>query len=203
MKVDGNETGRSARVLAALVDARTVLDSVIADEDLHTAIARAGAAFSRALRSRRRIFSCGNGGSLCDAVHFAEELSGRYRLDRPALAAISMADPAHMSCVANDYGYEHVFSRFLEAHAEAGDCLLAISTSGKSPNVLQAARAAKDRGVTVVGLTGNRDSALGTLSDIEIATVGGRFADRVQEVHIKVIHILIELIEAELFPELR
>jgi D-sedoheptulose 7-phosphate isomerase len=138
---------------------------------------------------------------MCDAMHFAEELSGRYRLDRAALPAVAISDPGHLSCVANDYGYDFVFSRYLEAHARRGDCFLAISTSGKSKNVLTAAQTAKRLGVHVIGLMGRIDSPLGEQADIRICTPGGAFADRVQELHIKVLHILIELVERNLFPE--
>ena len=138
---------------------------------------------------------------MCDAMHFAEELSGRYRLNRKALAAVAISDASHLSCVANDYGYEQVFSRYVEAHGRAGDCLVGISTSGTSRNVLAAAEAAKAAGVKVIALTGRPGSPLGALADIEICTPAGKFADRVQELHIKVVHILIELIERELFPE--
>jgi D-sedoheptulose 7-phosphate isomerase len=185
--------------LDALLQARDVLDAIIADRDVHASIVRAGAALAAAFRARKRVFSCGNGGSLCDSMHFAEELSGRFRFDRPPLAATAIADAAHLSCVSNDYGYEHVFSRYVEAHANEGDCLVAISTSGGSPNVLRAAEAARARGAVVIGLTGRKGSPLGAMSDIEIATPGGEFSDRVQEMHIKVLHILIELVEAEMF----
>ena len=149
-----------------------------------------------------RVFSCGNGGSMCDAMHFAEELSGRYRQDRKALPAVSISDPSHISCVGNDYGYDFIFSRYLEAHARKGDVMLGISTSGKSANVIKAAEYAKQHGIHVVTLTGKTDSVLGALATIDITTLGtSGFADRVQELHIKVIHILIELIERQFFPE--
>jgi D-sedoheptulose 7-phosphate isomerase len=134
-------------------------------------------------------------------MHFAEELSARYRLDRRGLPATSISDPAHISCAANDLGYEFIFSRYIEAHAKPGDCLLAISTSGKSRNVIHAVEVAKEIGTTVIGLMGSPDSPLGAMSDICIATPGGKYADRVQEMHIKVIHNLIELVERDLFPE--
>jgi D-sedoheptulose 7-phosphate isomerase len=133
-------------------------------------------------------------------MHFAEELSGRFRGDRAALAATSISDPSHLSCVANDYGYEFVFSRYVEAHAKAGDVLVAISTSGKSKNVLNAAEAAKKKGVKVIAMTGKRDCPLAALSDILLATPAGKYADRVQELHIKLIHIMIELVERQMFP---
>lgn len=138
---------------------------------------------------------------MCDAMHFAEELSGRFRKDRPALAAVAISDPGHLSCVSNDYGYEFVFSRYLEAHAREGDVLLAISTSGKSPNVLRAVDVARGRGVKVIALTGKRECPLAEVSDILLASPAGAYADRVQELHIKMIHIMIELVERQLFPQ--
>jgi D-sedoheptulose 7-phosphate isomerase len=190
----------SPHIQQTLLDARAALDALIANEATLRAIDDAGALLAEVFGRDGRAFSCGNGGSMCDAMHFAEELSGRYRLNRPALAAASISDPSHLSCVGNDYGYEHVFSRYLEAHARSGDVLLAISTSGTSANVVAAARAAKLKGVKVIALTGKPGATLGTLADIEICTPGGRFADRTQELHIKVIHILIESVERRLFP---
>lgn len=137
---------------------------------------------------------------MCDAMHFAEELSGRFRGDRPALAATSISDAGHISCVSNDYGYEFVFSRYLEAHARAGDALVAISTSGTSKNVVNAALVARRKGVKVIGLTGKRECPLAEASDVLLATPAGAYADRVQELHIKLIHIMIELVERQMFP---
>jgi D-sedoheptulose 7-phosphate isomerase len=134
-------------------------------------------------------------------MHFAEELTGRFRRDRAALAATVISDAAHLSCVANDFGYEQVFSRYLEAHAREGDCLVALSTSGSSKNVLLAAKVAQALGVRVVGLTGRQDSALSPLCTVHICTPVGQYSDRVQELHIKVLHILIELVERHFFPE--
>lgn len=188
-------------VLSSLSEARSALDNLIANQTACRAIADAGLLLASTFELGGRVFSCGNGGSMCDAMHFAEELSGRYRLDRRGLPATAVSDPGHLSCVSNDYGYEHVFSRYVEAHARAGDCLLAISTSGTSKNVVAAAQAAKKLGVRVIGLTGRPGSLIGQLADLEICTPGGMFADRVQELHIKVIHILIELVERRLFPE--
>jgi D-sedoheptulose 7-phosphate isomerase len=188
-------------VIETLREARDALDALLANHSAVDAIGEAGRLIAAAFTRGGRVFSCGNGGSMCDAMHFAEELSGRYRLDRKALPATAISDSGHLSCVANDYGYEQVFSRYIEAHGRAGDCLLGISTSGTSRNVLAAAESAKAQGVTVIALTGRAGSRLGALADIDICTPAGRFADRVQELHIKIVHILIELVERELFPE--
>lgn len=185
----------------ALIEARAALDHLAGRRDLTEGIAKVAATLTRVFREGGRVYSCGNGGSMCDAMHFAEELSGRFRRDRAPLPALAISDPGHLSCTANDFGWEHVFSRFLEGHARAGDALLAISTSGKSANVLRAAEAARARGVTVIALTGPEQSQLAALADIELAVWTGPFADRTQELHIKVIHIVIEMIERELFPE--
>jgi D-sedoheptulose 7-phosphate isomerase len=185
-------------IRASLNEARAALDALLANEAALTSIARAAALLVDAFRAGGRVYSCGNGGSMSDAVHFAEELTGRYREDRPSLPALAISDAGHLTCVANDFGYEHVFARFLEGHARAGDCLLAISTSGTSANVINAAVTAKTRGARVIALTGAAGSKLATLADICICTPGGRYADRIQELHIKVIHVLIELIEREM-----
>lgn len=150
------------------------------------------------LSARGRVLTCGNGGSLCDAMHFAEEMSGRFRDDRPALAVLSMADPTHMTCVANDYGFEKVFSRGVEAWGKAGDALVVFSTSGKSLNLIAAADAARKRGLSVVGLLGRDGGALKAACD-HVIVVPGMTSDRIQEVHIKIVHLLIELIEKRLF----
>ena len=178
-----------------LTEARTVLDRFLTDPANLATIEQAAHLMADSLRQRGKIMSCGNGGSLCDAQHFAEELSGRYRHDRPALGAIALTEASHMSCVANDYGYEAVFSRFVEALGRPGDVLLAISTSGNSPNILRAAEAAKADGMLVIGLTGKDGGKLAALCDVEIRAPHTGYADRIQEIHIKVIHILIMLIE--------
>ena len=138
---------------------------------------------------------------MCDAMHFAEELTGRYRKNRRGMAAVAISDPSHMTCVANDYGYEFVFSRYLESHARAGDVLIGISTSGNSQTIINAAQVAREMGVKVVILTGRAGTRLEPLADVYVNTPGGQFADRVQELHIKVLHILIELVERHFCPE--
>jgi D-sedoheptulose 7-phosphate isomerase len=187
-------------IRSSLLEAKVALDNLLANEDALARIERAAALLIETFRVRGRVYTCGNGGSMSDAMHFAEELTARYRRDRPGLPAIAISDPSHISCVGNDFGYEDVFSRFIEAHGRAGDCLLAISTSGKSPNILKAARAAKAVDMRVIALTGKPASPLETIADIALCTPGGAYADRVQELHIKVIHILIELIERAMFP---
>lgn len=180
---------------AELAEARSVLDRFLADPANLHALEQAARLMAGSLRNGGKILTCGNGGSLCDAQHFAEELTGRYRQNRPALAAIPLTEASHMSCVANDFGYDHVFSRYVQALGRPGDVLLAISTSGNSPNVLLAAQAAKEAGMQVVSLTGKDGGQLAAVSDVEIRVAHFGFADRIQEVHIKAIHILIMLIE--------
>lgn len=158
----------------------------------------AAAKMVAAIQSGNKIISCGNGGSHCDAMHFAEELSGRFRGDRKALPALSISDSSHITCVGNDYGFEFIFSRYVEALGNKGDVLLAISTSGNSANILNAAKAAKEKGIVVVALSGKDGGKLANLADINIIVPHDGFADRIQEVHIKAIHILILLIEKHL-----
>ncbi len=185
----------------SLEEARTALDRFIANDQALHSIERAAQLLVESFENKGKAFSCGNGGSMCDAMHFAEELTGRYRNNRPGIAAVSISDASHISCVANDFGYDYIFSRYIESHGRAGDVLIAISTSGKSPNVLKAAEAARALGVKVVALTGKPGSALEDIADVCICAPGGDYADRVQELHIKVLHILIELIERKLCPQ--
>jgi D-sedoheptulose 7-phosphate isomerase len=190
-----------SHIQSALQEAAGALTGLLSNEEALTNVERAADLLVEAFSVRRRAFSCGNGGSMCDAMHFAEELSGRFRMNRPGLPATAISDASHISCVGNDYGYEQIFSRYLEAHGGPGDVLLGISTSGTSANVVAAAREARKLGMKIIVLTGRPGATLGALADVEICTPAGRFADRVQELHIKVIHILIELIERKLFPE--
>ena len=190
----------NAAVRAALTEAQTALHNLQADGETLARVKEAGVLLADTFKSGGRVFSCGNGGSMCDAMHFAEEMSGRFRDDRPPLAATSISDASHISCVSNDYGYEFIFSRYLEAHARVGDALVAISTSGRSKNVLNAVAVAKQKGVKVIGMTGKRECPLAQASDVLLATPAGVYADRVQELHIKLIHIMIELVERQMFP---
>lgn len=176
-------------------EAAQLLDTVRNDAAFMDAVEAAGAAMCQAIAQGGKIISCGNGGSMSDAMHFAEELSGRYRDNRPGLPAIACSDPSHITCVGNDYGFDQIFARFVQALGQSGDCLLAISTSGNSANVLEAAKAARSKGLTVVGLTGRGGGALQALCDVVVDVPWNGYADRVQEVHIKVIHAWIDLIE--------
>lgn len=185
-------------VKAALTDAQNALAALIENEAMLETIAQAAHVIAQSQRQGGAVYSCGNGGSLCDAMHFAEEMTGRYRQDRKPYRAAAISDVSHMACVGNDYGYEHVFSRWIEAMGTDKDVLIAITTSGTSKNIVAVAKAAKAKGVTVVALTGKSGSPITELADIAVVTPAGRWADRVQELHIKVIHILIELIEREL-----
>lgn len=187
-----------ANVLAALNDARDALDALISNEKTIEAVVAAAGLMADAVEGDGKVMSCGNGGSLCDAMHFAEEMTGRYRSNRRPYAALAISDASHMACVGNDYGYEEVFSRYVEAHGRKGDVLLAITTSGTSRNIVKAAEVARREGVKVVALTGRDETPITELADVSIVTPAGRWADRVQELHIKCIHILIELIERRL-----
>ncbi|MBN3004892.1 D-sedoheptulose 7-phosphate isomerase [Chromobacterium alkanivorans] len=186
---------------ASLNEAQTALANLLANPEALASIDAAAQTLIASLTSGGRVFSCGNGGSMCDAMHFAEELTGRYRKNRRGMAAVAISDPSHMTCVANDYGYEFVFSRYLESHARAGDVLIGISTSGNSQTIVNAAQVAREMGVKVIILTGRAGTRLEPLADVYVNTPGGQFADRVQELHIKVLHILIELVERHFCPE--
>jgi len=181
-----------------LKEAADTLQIFISDEKNLVAIKKAGEIMLESLRNGGKIISCGNGGSMCDAMHFAEELSGRFRENRPAIAAVSISDPSHLTCVGNDFGFEYVFSRYLEALGKKGDVLLAISTSGNSSNVIKAAEYALKNEIYVVALTGKNGGTLSQISNVEIRAPFSAYADRVQEIHIKVIHSLIGYIEQNL-----
>jgi D-sedoheptulose 7-phosphate isomerase len=178
-----------------LLEAQKTLENFMANPANLQAIADAGKVMVDAIRAGKKIISCGNGGSHCDAMHFAEELSGRYRDNRPALPAIAISDASHISCVGNDYGFEFIFSRFIEGLGQAGDVLLGISTSGNSGNIINAVEAARKKGMHVVLLTGKDGGKLAGKADVEIRVPHFGYADRIQEIHIKVIHILMRLIE--------
>lgn len=182
-------------ILSQLNEAAQLLNRFLTDEAQLAAIESAAKLLVQSFRQGGKVISCGNGGSHCDAMHFAEELSGRYRDNRPALPALAVSDPAHISCVGNDYGFDHIFSRFVEAVGKPGDVLLAISTSGNSKNVLLAMEAARKLGMQIIVLSGKDGGKMRGLADAEIIVPHQGYADRIQEIHIKVIHILIGLVE--------
>ena len=177
--------------------AKEILDLFSTEQNMQK-ISDAIEMLSVSLSQGGKVISCGNGGSMCDAMHFAEELSGRFRNDRRGLAALSISDPSHISCVANDFGYEYVFSRYIEAVGKKGDVLLGISTSGNSENVIKAVKTAKEKGIKTIVLTGKTGGQLADLADLEIRAPQSEYADRAQEIHIKVIHALIDGIERSL-----
>ena len=182
------------------LEARDILDQFISDEKNFEVIQQAGEIMVEALQGGNKIISCGNGGSMSDAMHFAEELTGRFRDNRRALPAMAISDPTHLSCTSNDYGYDFVFSRYIEAFGQPGDVLLGISTSGNSPNIIKAAEAARERQMKIVVLTGKDGGKLANMGDAEIRAPQSRYSDRAQEIHIKVIHSLIHFIEQKLEP---
>lgn len=184
----------------ALGSAQETLNKFIANEENIEHIHSAIAAFTETVKADGRIMACGNGGSMCDSMHFIEELTGRYRKDRDPICAISMGDPGHITCVSNDYGYEYIFSRNVQAWGRPGDTLLAISTSGNSQNVINAVEVAKKKGMKVVGLLGKSGGKLKDMVDVPLI-VDCPITDRIQEIHIKLIHIFIEGIEREIFPD--
>ena len=188
-------------ITSSLQEASSALTALLANPAALATVEQAAQLLIATFEAKGRVYSCGNGGSMCDAMHFAEELTGRYRKDRAALPATAISDAGHLTCVGNDLGYDQVFSRYLEAHGRPGDCLVALSTSGTSKNIVRAAEAAQALGMQVIVLSGRASPALEALSTVYVCTPGGNYADRVQELHIKVLHILIELIERHFYPE--
>ncbi len=184
----------------ALDDARQVLETFLSSEQNIESVHKAINLFATALKNGNKAISCGNGGSMCDAIHFSEELTGRFRKERAPLPAMAISDPGHITCTANDYGFEHIFSRAITAWGKKEDVLLAISTSGNSPNIINAVEAAHERGMKVVGLLGKGGGLLKDVVDVPLI-VPSNTSDRIQEIHIKLIHIMIEGIERAIFPE--
>ncbi len=185
-------------IRAELTEAAEVLQAFLSDEKNIADIELAAKMIADSFKNGGKVLSCGNGGSHCDAMHFAEELTGRYRENRPGYPGIAISDPSHLSCVSNDFGYDYVFSRYLEAVGMKGDVLFGLSTSGNSKNILNAIEAAKARGIKTIALTGKDGGKMAGLADVEIRVPHFGYADRIQEVHIKIIHIIIQLIEKEM-----
>ncbi len=183
-----------------LHQAHQTLAAVLSDHGLLKNFYEATEILTNAFKNKKRVYSCGNGGSMCDSMHFAEELTGRFRKDRSPLPATAISDPGYISCVSNDFGYDHIFSRYLEGWGNSGDVLLAITSSGNSPNVINAVKMAKSKGMTTIGLLGKEGGKLKPLVDIPIIVPFTKDTDRIQEIHIKLIHLFIEGVERSLFP---
>lgn len=182
----------------SLEEARLTLETFLNDPRTLPAMEEMVETMKKALENGCKIMSCGNGGSLCDATHFAEELTGRFRQNRRPLAAMAINDPAYMTCVGNDFSFGDIFLRWVEAFGKPGDVLLAISTSGNSKNIVEAAEKARSQGMRVIALTADGDTALGRIADVVLRAPRTPYSDRIQEIHIKVIHIVIEALEKEL-----
>lgn len=182
------------------IQAQNTLEAFINNEENFNKIDQAVQILATSFKQGGKVISCGNGGSHCDAMHFAEELTGRYRNNRKALPAIAISDASHISCVGNDYGFDFIFSRFVEAHGKSGDVLLGISTSGNSANVINALKTARELGMITICLTGKDGGKIKDLCDLEIRAPHSEFADRAQEIHIKIIHALIDGVEHILAP---
>ncbi|BCI75510.1 D-sedoheptulose 7-phosphate isomerase [Vibrio cholerae] len=185
-------------IRSELTEAADVLQKFLSDDHNIAQIEAAAKLIADSFKQGGKVLSCGNGGSHCDAMHFAEELTGRYRENRPGYPGIAISDPSHLSCVSNDFGYDYVFSRYVEAVGAKGDVLFGLSTSGNSGNILKAIEAAQAKGMKTIALTGKDGGKMAGLADVEIRVPHFGYADRIQEVHIKIIHIIIQLIEKEM-----
>ncbi len=185
-------------VKSSFQEAQILLDEFCSSDANLEAVNFFGNRIVQTIQSGNKILSCGNGGSMCDAMHFAEELTGRFRNDRTSLPAIAIADVSHITCTGNDYGFDSIFSRYVEGVGRSGDLLLGLSTSGNSPNIINAVSAAREKGMFTVALLGKDGGQLKELVDLPIV-VPGKTSDRIQEIHIKIIHISIELAESILF----
>ncbi len=176
----------------------SILSQVIDDDQFLDSVDLASSLIAATIEKGKKIISCGNGGSMCDAMHFAEELTGKYRNDRPAYPAIALSDPSAMTCIGNDYGFENIFARQVEALGNDFDILLAISTSGNSPNILKAAEAAIKKDMIVIAMTGRDGGDLGKICNHEIRIQWDGYSDRIQEMHIICIHAIISGVESQL-----
>jgi len=188
-------------ILHGLNEAHETLSAVMSDSQLIKNFEEATNVLVEAFKSNQRVYSCGNGGSMCDSMHFAEELTGRFRKDRSPLPATAISDPGYISCVSNDFGYDHIFSRYLEGWGNKGDVLVAITSSGNSPNVIKAVELAKTKGIKTIALLGKGGGKLKDMVDIPLVVPFTKNTDRVQEIHIKLIHLFIEGVERQIFPE--
>ncbi len=184
----------------SLVEAQETLQKFLADPNLLKKCEEFSHILITSFKSGGKLLTCGNGGSHCDAMHFAEEFTGRYRKDRRPLGALALGDASHTTCVSNDYGFEYVFSRQVQGLGRKGDVLVGLSTSGNSKNVILAVQEAKKLGIKTVALLGKDGGELKGLADLSIV-IPAQTSDRIQEMHIKIIHTVIETVEREIFPE--
>ena len=184
----------SFRLEQALSNARTALETLLGDKATLDICTAACATMAVSLKSGGKVMICGNGGSSCDANHFAEELTGRYRADRPPIAALACTDAGHITCTANDYGFDHIFSRWVLALGKPGDVLIVLSTSGNSANIVKAVEAGNERGMQTVSLLGKSGGSLKGKCLHEII-VPGATSDRIQELHMLILHAWCEGIE--------
>ena len=175
-----------------------VLEKFINQGDTAKLIEKAIDLMATSIKEGGKVISAGNGGSMCDAMHFAEELTGRYRDNRSSYAAIAICDPSHITCVGNDYGFDYIFSRFLEGMGFKGDVFLGISTSGNSKNIIEACKVSKEKGIKTLLLLGKDGGKLKDQCDLPIVVPHFGYADRIQEVHTMIIHIMIRGIESKL-----
>jgi len=187
-------------VRAAFEEAQATLSAFLSDPACLAGVEQFVERAASTLKRGGLLMACGNGGSMCDAMHFAEEWTGRFRKNRAALPAIAFSDASQLTCIANDFGFDAIFSRSVEAYGKSGDLLVAISTSGSSPNILAAIEAAKKKGITTIGLLGKGGGKARGMVDVPIVVPRAETSDRIQEVHIKVLHIVIEAVERRMFP---
>lgn len=184
----------------ALTEAQSTLERFLSDPEQLLKCEKFTEMCLSTIKGGGNLFTCGNGGSHCDAMHFAEEFTGRYRKDRRAVGALALGNAPHVTCVGNDYGFEHIFSRELEGLGRKGDLLIGLSTSGNSKNVINAFESAKKMGIKTVALLGRDGGAMKNMADLAIV-IPAQTSDRIQEMHIKLLHTVIETVERELFPE--
>ncbi|MGL4867043.1 MAG: D-sedoheptulose 7-phosphate isomerase [Cetobacterium sp.] len=177
-----------------------LLENFIKDEAEKKTTEKVAKDLADIFKNGNKVLICGNGGSNCDALHFAEEFTGRFRSDRRALPAISLSDSSHITCVGNDYGFDYIFSRGVEAYGKEGDMFIGISTSGNSANVIKAVEVSKNNGLKTLVLLGKDGGKLKGICDYEFI-IPGDTSDRIQEIHMMILHIIIEGVEKIMFPE--
>lgn len=183
---------------------KSVEDSVRAISQLQlphavTFMESAAQLIAKCFQNGNKVLIAGNGGSLCDAAHFAEELTGLFRNFRPALPAIALTEPGHITCTGNDIGFEWVFARAIQAYGKKGDVFIGLTTSGKSPNIVKAVQVAQELGLSTITFLGKGGGKLKGVAELELIIEGFETSDRIQEAHMAAMHIIIEFIEQLLF----